>query len=604
MNIQNICYDKINVTGGFWQQKQQLVRKTTIWNVYKRFKETGRFDAFKQQWKEGEPNKPHIFWDSDIAKWLESVAYLTLKEREPELEAIVDEVVSDIEKNQWDDGYYNSYFQLVEPENRFTVRGHHELYCLGHLIEAAVAYDRATGKNKLLQLMEKYTDLVYRIFVEEKSAAFDSPGHEEIELALVRLYEHTDKKKYLDLALHFINKRGSLEMPNEKDKYLGSRNIQDHLPVREQTSAEGHAVRACYLYCAMADLAQHTGDRELERAVKSIFNSIVNRKMYITGAIGSTRVGEAFEEDYRLPNDTAYGETCAAIALALFAKRMQLLDPENSVYADTVERVIYNGFLSGMSLDGKAFFYVNSQEIDLNQRKYAEGYDRKFPITQRVEVFNCSCCPPNVTRFIPLIAELCYTYTDDTVFVNQYMETQADLGDCKITQKTNYPFEGKVILSYEGGKKTLALRKPYWCGSFTVNGKKLPCKNGYVYVDADGNAQLEINMEFELKYIFANTAVRENRGCTALTYGPFVYCMEGVDNGESLGEVMLACGKAKFYFDSKLSLPCFSHPAIRKTIEGLYSDKVKITPINAKFIPYFAYANRGETDMRLWVSYK
>ncbi len=604
MNIQNISYDKIDINGGFWQQKQSLIRKTTIWNVYKRFKETGRFDAFKQQWKEGETNKPHIFWDSDIAKWLESVAYLTLKEREPQLEAIVDEVVADIEKNQWDDGYYNSYYQLLAPEKRFTKRHDHELYCLGHLIEAAVAYDKATKKNKFLKLMEKYVELVYTVFVEQKSATFDSPGHEEIELALVRLYEHTGKKKYLDLSLHFINKRGSHEYPNEKDYCFANKQIQDHLPVREQLTAEGHSVRACYLYCAMADLALRTGDKGLTHAVKTIFDNIVNKKMYITGAIGSTRVGEAFEEDYRLPNDLAYGETCAAISLVLFAKRMQLLDPENSVYADTVERVIYNGFLSGLSLDGKAFFYVNSQEIDLDQRKFAKDYDRKFPITQRVEVFSCSCCPPNVTRFIPLIAELCYTYTDDTVFVNQYMDTTADFDGCKIVQKTDYPFENRVVLAYEGGKKTLALRKPYWCDKFTVNGQALPCKNGFIYIDVDGKTELEIEMEFALKYIYANTAVRENRGCVCLTYGPFVYCMEGVDNGESLGEISLVDGKADFGFDDKLSLPCFTHPAIRRKVEGLYSDKVTITPINAKFIPYFAYANRGETDMRLWISYK
>ena len=604
MNIQNISYDKIDINSGFWQQKQSLIRKTTIWNVYKRFKETGRFDAFKQQWKEGKPNKPHIFWDSDIAKWLESVAYLTLKQREAQLEAIVDEVVDDIEKNQWDDGYYNSYYQLLAPAERFTKRHDHELYCLGHLIEAAVAYDKATGKNKLLLMMEKYVELVHKVFVTDKSAAFDSSGHEEIELALVRLYEHTGKKEYLDLALHFIDKRGSHEYPNENDFCFAQKQIQDHLPVREQLTAEGHSVRACYLYCAMADLALRTGDKELTHAVKTIFDNIINKKMYITGAIGSTKTGEAFEEDYRLPNDLAYGETCAAIGLVLFAKRMQLLDPKNCAYADTAERVIYNGFLSGLSLDGKSFFYVNAQEIDLNQRKFAKDYNRKFPITQRVEVFSCSCCPPNVTRFVPLIAELCYTYTDDTVFVNQYMDTTADTDGFKITQKTNYPFENKVILTYEGGKKTIALRKPNWCDIFTVNGKKLPCENGFVYINTDGNTQLEIEMEFRLKYVYANTALRENRGCTALTYGPFVYCMEGVDNGENLGEITLADGEAHWYFDSELSLPCFTHPAVRKKIDGLYSDKAEFTPIEAKFIPYFAYANRGETDMRLWICYK
>lgn len=602
MNIQNISYENIDITGGFWADRQELNRKTTIWNVYKRFKETGRFDAFKQNWKEGEPNKPHIFWDSDVAKWMESVAYLTLKQREPELEAIVDEVVDDIEKNQWEDGYYNSYYQCIEPYARFTVVNNHELYCLGHLIEAAVAYDKATGKNKFLKLMEKYVALVHRVFVVEKSSAFAAPGHEEIELALVRLYEHTGKREYLELSLHFINER-------EK---IGGLFRQAHIPVREQTEAVGHSVRACYLYCAMADLALRLDDEGLKTACNKLFESIVNKRMYITGGVGSTRKGEAFEEDYHLPNDTAYAETCAAISLAMFAKRMQLLHPENSVYADTVERVIYNGFLSGVSLDGKAFFYVNSQEIDLEERKFAEQArhiqkdidDRKFPITERVEVFSCSCCPPNVTRFVPLISELCYTYTNDTVYVNQYMESTASFDGCKIEQKTNYPFEGSVTLTYSGEGKKLALRKPYWCKGFVVNGAEMTAENGFVYVDAKDGDVISIEMPFELRYMRANSFVRADRGCVALSYGPFFYCMEGIDNDGYLGDISLVGNDVAFGFDKELGLPTLTHSAVREKIDGLYSDEVDTVNITAKFIPYFAYANRGETDMRLWVLYK
>ncbi len=601
MNIQNIDYQKIDITGGFWKEKQELNRKTTIWNVYKRFKETGRFDAFKQQWVEGEPNRPHIFWDSDVAKWIESVAYLTLKEREPELEAIVDEVVRDIEKNQWEDGYYNSYYQRIEPYARFTNVDHHELYCLGHLIEGAVAYDIATGKDKFLKLMEKYVELVERVFVKEKSSAFEAPGHQEIELALIRLYEHTGKKKYLDLSLHFLNERHKID-----GLYR-----QAHIPVREQDTAVGHSVRACYQYCAMADAALRTGDKGLLDACDKIFDNIVNKRMYITGAVGSTRRGEAFEEDYELPNDTAYAETCAAIALAMFAKRMQLLHPERSIYADTIERIIYNGFLSGISLDGKAFFYVNSQEIDLKQREFAKQQRhihknedfRKFAITERVEVFSCSCCPPNVTRFIPLISELCYTYNDDIIYVNQYMESTADVGGCIITQKTEYPFKDSVVITVSQDKK-LALRKPYWCKSMTVNGKEVTAENGFVYIDAKNGDEIVINMPFEIRYMRANTHVRADRGCVALCYGPFFYCMEGVDNGGYLGDIALTGNEVEFGFDDTLSLPCFTHSAIREKICGLYSDEVETERIKAKFIPYFAYANRGETDMRLWIMYK
>ena len=602
MNIQNISYTDIDITEGFWKQKQDLNRKTTIWNVYKRFKETGRFEAFKQNWKEGEPNKPHIFWDSDVAKWMESVAYLTLKQREPELEAIVDEVVDDIEKNQWEDGYYNSYYQLIEPYARFTQVRNHELYCLGHLIEAAVAYDKATGKNKLLKLMEKYVAFVYKVFVKEKSSAFEAPGHQEIELALVRLYEHTGNRMYLDLSLHFINERHK----------VGGLYHQAHLPVREQSEAVGHAVRACYMYCAMADLALRTNDKELTAACDKLFDNIVNKRMYITGAIGTTHKGEAFEEDYHLPNDIAYAETCAAISLALFAKRMQLLHPERSVYADTIERIIYNGYLSGVSLDGKAFFYVNSQEIDLKEREFAaQGRiiykdidDRKFYITERVEVFSCSCCPPNVTRFVPLMGEFCYTYTDDVIYVNQYMQSDAKIGDITISQKTNYPFNGSVSLTVSGGSKKLALRKPYWCKKMLINGVEAVADNGFVYVDAKDSDVINIEMPFEVRYMRANSHVRADRGCVALSYGPFFYCMEGVDNGGYLGDIALVGNDVEFGFDDTLSLPTITHSAIREKTDALYSDELEKEPIKAKFIPYFAYANRGESDMRLWVLYK
>jgi DUF1680 family protein len=367
--MRTLTYDKIDIKGGFWQEKQELIRNVTIWNVYKRFSDTGRFDAFNLDWKEGDPNKPHIFWDSDVAKWLESVAYLTMKKREPELEAIVDDVVDKIEKGRMDDGYFNIHYILFKKDERFTRRKDHELYCLGHLIEAAIAYDKATGKGKFLSLMKDYVSLVRRLFMEEQSAAFATPGHEEIELALVKLYDYTGDRSYLELAEFFVNQRGVNEKGKDPEKdMLGSSYIQSHKPIREQESAEGHSVRAVYLYCAVADLAERLGDDSLKETAERLFNNIINEKMYITGAIGSTRKGEAFEESFLLPNDTAYAETCAALGLALFARRMGLLD-RDSKYADTVERVIYNGFLSGLSLDGKSFFYVNSQEIDLEDRK-------------------------------------------------------------------------------------------------------------------------------------------------------------------------------------------------------------------------------------------
>ena len=599
-------HDKIRLTGGFWREKQDLIRKTTIWNVYKRFKDTGRFEAFKMNWKEGMPNKPHYFWDSDVAKWLESVAYLTKEHPEPELEKIVDEVVDDIEKGQLEDGYFNIYFELFELSNRFQKRGFHELYCAGHLIEAAIAYDDATGKHKFLELMLKYAALIKKIFMDDESAAFDSPGHEEIELALVKLYDYTKDRQWLDLALFFINKRGSQEKLPEGDNYHRNTNIQDHAPVREQFTAEGHCVRACYLYCAMADLALRENDEGLKNACERLFADIVNSKMYITGSIGSTKNAEAFEDAYRLPNDTAYGETCAALSLALFARRLARIDTD-SVYADTVERIIYNGFLSGLSLDGKSFFYENAQEIDLENREIVraslhENRNLHFPITERIEVFGCSCCPPNVTRFIPSIGDFLYNFTDDTIYVNQYMASEADFGDFRLTQETNYPFDGKITLRCSAAKK-LALRIPGWCSVWTLkkNGKPInpEIAKGYASVDAAEGDEIVLDLRIAPKAVRADRRVRADRGLKAVTYGPFVMCLEGVDNGGRLGGVEL-CGGFETGFDDELGLPCVYTDAVRVNTDSLYSDNLTETPFRAKLIPYFAFANRGETDMKIW----
>ena len=600
-------FTKAVISKGFWAEKQKLIRETTIWNVYKRFSETGRFEAFKINWKEGMPNKPHIFWDSDVAKWLESVAYLTEIRREPKLEAIVDDIVDDIERGRMKDGYFNSCYQTQMPEKRFLFRPNHELYCAGHLIEAAIAYDKATGKSKFLNLMKDYASLIKKVFMEEKSAGFTSPGHEEIELALIKLYDYTKESQWLDLAKFFIDERGVHEKEEQGDS-----NIQDHMPVRSQETAEGHAVRACYLYSAMADIALRTNDSELKAACDRIFDNIVNRKMYITGAIGSSHRGEVFEDDYRLPNDTAYAETCAAIALAFFAHRMTCFDAD-SVYADTIERVIYNGFLSGISLDGKSFFYENAQEIDLENRKIVraaihDNHDMHFPITQRVEVFECSCCPPNVTRFISSIGDFIYHCSEDTMFINQYMDSETSAFGAKIIQKTDFSYDGRISVSVDNNIK-LALRIPQWCKVWSVlkNGVPEKCTpvKGYAYIDAEAGDEIILDMKLEVRFIKANHLVRADRGMTAVTYGPFVMCLEAVDNNHgTLFDVKLTDESIRVFIDDKLHLPCVEISAVHEIVRGLYSDEVDIVPFTAKFIPYFAFANRGEADMRIWLPKK
>ena len=617
----NITFDKIKITGGFWAEKQALIRNTAIMTVYDRFKDTGRIDAFKCDWKEEMPNKPHFFWDSDVAKWIESVAYLTRLHRSPELEALADEIIDNVEKNQFEDGYFNIYYTVVKPGERFTNRNNHELYCAGHLLEAAIAYKEATGKDKLYRCMLKYVDLIERVFMIEDSAEFVTPGHEELELALVRLYDHSGDERYLKMARFFIDKRGA----NDKDDpnlekngchYKGSY-FQNHLPIREQTTAEGHAVRLCYLYVAVADVARRSGDEALKDAARAVFENIISKRMYITGGIGSTPNGEAFESDYELDNLVSYNETCATLSLALFAHRMQELFFD-SRYADTAERAIYNGFISGMSLDGGSYFYENPMRIDLEARKRIAGgrFKIEYPISERVSVFNCSCCPPNITRFIPSIANLLYTLDGDTLRVNQFMESEGEFEGVSIAQKTNYPFDGRVEITYGGEEKTLALRLPCWCDGYKLckNGKavKPEIKNGYLLVSVNDGDKLAYDMEMKPAFNFANPKIAANASRVALSVGPLVYCVEGVDNKDFTSD---KCGldslrikldaELEMGFDADLMLPTvYALATYAKPAEALYTKKAtEAGETRVKFIPYHAFANRGASDMQVWMLY-
>ena len=354
--MNKVEFNNIKITGGFWKERQDLIRNVTAKAVYDRFYDTGRIDAFKFDKKS--EIKPHIFWDSDVAKWMEGVAYLIQEKSEPQLEAIVENLIDLIEKNQDDCGYFNIFFTVVEPQNRFVNRDCHELYCAGHLMEAAVAYYYATGKRKFLDLMCKYADYIEKRFKIDKDAEFVTPGHQEIELALVKMYEATGEKRYLELSKFFIDERG--KRSEFKYDWCKESYHQSHIPVREQKEAVGHAVRATYLYCAMADLALRYNDKDLQSACETIFEDIVNHKMYITGGIGSSRAGEAFTIPYDLPNLIAYTESCAAIGLILFCHRMLLLTNDVK-YSHVIERALYNGFLSSFSLDGKSFFYCRTK---------------------------------------------------------------------------------------------------------------------------------------------------------------------------------------------------------------------------------------------------
>lgn len=600
--MNKISYKDIDITGGFWQEKQKLVKETTVHSVYKRFKETGRFDALKCLWKEGMENKPHIFWDSDVAKWIEGAAYILAKEDNKEIRDIAEEAIDDIISNADKDGYFNSYFLVAEQDKRFTYRPHHELYCAGHLIEAAVAYRDATGDDRLLKAMCKFADYIEKEFVLSDNAAFVTPGHPELELALVRLYDATGEKRYLKLAQFFIDKRGD----NNKDKQIDENhnpiNTQDEVPVRDRTTADGHSVRALYLMCGAADVGARTNDKELIDACRRVFDNIEQKRMYITGGVGSTSKGEAFTIDYDLPGRTAYAETCAAISLAMFASRMQAIEPD-SKYADVAERAIYNGVLSGMSMDGKAFFYENPLEIDpeFNDVNRSTEEKERYPITQRKEVFDCSCCPPNMVRFVPSVAGMMYTYDDDTLYVHHYMNSDAKCGGISISQSTNYPADGEITIKYTAAQKKIALRIPGWCSSFDLD-REYTMSKGYAYMDAEGSGEIHLKLDMLPVLVRANNKVHACAGRVAVMRGPVVYCAESVDNDCDIFAVSVG-GDELTLSDGSFILPEIHtighmHPEQEKLYVKADSEDIKV-PLT--LIPYYAFANRGESGMLVWM---
>ena len=359
-----VPFEQTELTDGFWLDRYELNRRVSIENVRRRFEDSGRFDAMRFNFlKNG--RRPHIFFDSDVAKWMEAVAYLAVKDPEGMQEhlALCEQLIACMEAAQRPDGYLNSTHQQLMPEQIFRVRGNHELYCAGHLIEAAIAYHRATGRDRFLKIMERYCECIRRAFITERTAAFTTPGHEEIELALIALYRHTGNATYLDMARFFLTERGLAS--NDADVYVGNRpGTQDDTDIRHLHEANGHCVRALYFYCGIADLAAETGDALLLDNLRDVFTDISRRKMYLTGGVGSTYRTESFTAAYDLPNRTAYSESCAAIALVLFAARMRQID-RNARYGDVAERVLYNALLSATSLDGRSFFYENPLEIAL-----------------------------------------------------------------------------------------------------------------------------------------------------------------------------------------------------------------------------------------------
>ena len=615
-NDNMIPFQMIDLTKGFWYDRQQLNRNITLEAVRNQFLATGRFDALNMNWQQGMPNEPHIFFDSDVAKWIESAAYVLEKGRDAKIEMFIDQLIDLIGEKQMDEGYFNSWFQRFAISDRFTKRTDHELYCAGHFIEAAVAYQKATGKKKLTEIMCKYVDLIDRTFRIEGSAKFTTPGHEEIEVALIKLGDLLGDQKYTDLGIWFVEQRG--QKPEDEYDFAKPNYAQDQAPVRDQQTAEGHSVRALYLYMAMADVALKLEDEKMLEACKRLFLNIVDRRMYITGGVGQSRFGEAFTIDYDLINTTAYTESCAAIALMLFARRLSLMEADG-LYADIAERVMYNGFLSSTSLDGIRFFYENPLEIELARydRDKSVKNGEVLPIAERVEVFGCSCCPPNITRLIASIGDFLYTASDDVLFVHHFMSSVAkfEVGgrEVEISQQTNYPIDGKIDILVKGLKgKQLAIRVPGWCDDYRIemNGQLVNASpvRGYVYLDCAAD-QVSVTADFmmDVQLIVANANVRDDAGRAALMRGPIVYCIEGVDNPGGLNTLMIdAHLDAQHLPLDFCPLPGLSVRGWRRALSdpnALYQklQSAKIEPARLRLIPYYAFANRGASDMQTWV---
>lgn len=568
-----------------------------------------------------------VFQDSDLAKWLEAAAYSLMLRPDADLERTCGELIALIGRAQQPDGYLNTYFTVKEPGKRWTnLRDCHELYCAGHMMEAACAYYEATGKRELLDIMTRMARHIDSVIGPEEGKLHGYPGHEEIELALIRMYHATGDELMLKLAGYFIDERGKL--PNffveEKarrdgqdhfnlDEY-GSAYAQNHLPVREQTAPEGHAVRAMYLATGMADVARETGDETLLAACRRIFDNTVNRRMYITGGVGSSHVGEAFTYDYDLPNDLVYAETCASIALCFFARAMLQLEPDGR-YADAMERALYNTCLAGMSLDGHNFFYVNPLEVDPEASHKDARKAHVLPV--RPKWFGCACCPPNLARLTTSLAKYIYTLGEDELYVNLYVQNKAQLklggGQVTIECETDYPASGEIALRPGAGEYALCLRIPGWAREFSLalNGEKLDAapEHGYVRIRRafkDGD-EIRLSLPVRARRVYVNARVRADLGKVAVMRGPVAYCLEQVDNGPVVEALCLPRDSALTETarpDKLGGIVEITAPGKRiESADGeLYSDAAPdLKDARLTFIPYYAWANRGENEMTVFV---
>jgi len=627
--IRPVAFTDVQITDDFWLPRIETNRTVTIPFAFKKSKETGRIDNFA---KAGGlmPGKfeGRRYNDSDVFKIMEGAAYSLALHPDPELEKYMDDLIEMIAAAQEDDGYLYTA-RTIDPENlppgtgeeRWSNLGSsHELYNVGHMFEAAVAHYLATGKRTFLDIAIKNADFIDSVFGPGKRRGF--PGHQEIEIGLVKLYRVTREEKYLKLAKFFLDERGRVEHEKKYSEtsefsiYDQDWYLQTHKPVIEQDEAIGHAVRATYMYSGMADVASLTGDVEYINAIDMIWENVVSKKIYITGGIGSRHEGEAFGENYELPNATAYNETCASIGNVFWNHRLFLLHGD-AKYIDVLERTLYNGMLSGISMSGDLFFYPNPLESD-GKYKFNQGE------TTRKPWFDCACCPVNVARFVPSIPGYEYAYRDDILYVNLFVQGmgEIDLGNNVVTvsQHTHYPWDGKVkivIDPEESAAFSVYVRIPGWSRNepipsnlyshlsentesptLQVNSESvaLDMEKGYARIHRNWKKGdvIELVLPMPVQKVVSHEMVKDNMGKVALQRGPLVYCLEAVDNDGQVLDRHIP-DEMDFDVESRSRLLGGINVLISKEQEG--TERIVA-------IPYFAWSHRGVGEMAVWLPRK
>lgn len=613
-----VAFTDVSINDPFWTPRIETNHNNTIPFAYKKCEETGRLSNFAIAGKLAEGEfKGLRYDDSDVFKLIEGTCYALALKPDPELEAQMEQVITWIAAAQQEDGYLYTIDSLNARHTdvqtgltRWSDIAHgHELYNAGHLFEAAVAHYKLTGRRTLLDVAIRFADLIDSVFGPEEGKRFEAPGHQEIEIGLTKLAQVTGEERYLELAKFFLDARGQ----DEKRKLFGPYS-QDHMPVVMQDEAVGHAVRAVYMYCGMVDVAGHTGDADYLKAVDRIWKNVVDKKLYLTGGIGARHDGEAFGENYELPNWTAYNETCAAIGNVMWNHRMAMLH-RDAKYYDVLERTLYNGLISGVSLSGDRFFYPNPLE--------SKGY------YHRSEWFGTSCCPVNLCRFIPSLGGYIYTHDGRDVRLNLFVSGKSEfaIGKDKIVieQETHYPWEGSVAIrmsapaSFAGALK---IRVPDWClgqmrasdlyrfgsegGSFAVrvDGNAFDCEvdgEGYVTVPGPWDAPCEVvfEMSMAVRRVYASDKIEADRGLVALQRGPIVYCVEGVDADGFVNDLYLPCDTeiTTEYREDLLG----GVTVLKFTMQRVKADG-KEEPAEVMAIPYYAWDHRESGVMNVWLA--